>query len=546
MAMHSNQTIGYNLANLMTTTDTTTQSATLPTSEALAQENAQLKAEIQWLKEQLGLAKHRLFAPSSEKTPVGQEALLFNEAEACAAPEVPEPVSETITYTRRKFVGQRELNLAGLPTEDIVYDLPEDQQVCPQCDGALHEMGADVRNEVKIVPATLIVVRHIRTKYTCRHCQEQEIKTPVLTAPMPTTAFPNSLASPSAVAHIMVQKFVEGTPLYRQEQSFSRLGFSLSRQTMANWMLTGATWLTKVYARLKVHLLTRDIAHADETTLQVLHEAGRAAQSPSYMWLYRSGRDGPAIVLFEYQTTRAGAHPSAFLKGFRGYLHVDGYAGYEGLTGVTLVGCWAHARRKFLEAINVLPAPERKKGGTAAHKGLEFCNQLFEIERDLHAVTPEERLAGRQRRSATVLALFRAWLDEISVSALPKSKLGEAITYCLNQWRKLNAFLQEGRLELDNNRSERAIKPFVIGRKNWLFANTPGGARSSATIYSLVETAKENGLNPLTYLTYLFERLPNINPKDPDAVDELLPWSAAVQERCRIPSKPSRPACSVL
>jgi transposase len=203
---------------------------------------------------------------------------------------------------------------------------------------------------------------------------------------------------------------------------------------------------------------------------------------------------------------------------------------------------WAHARRKFTEAITVLPTPERKKGGTAAHKGLDFCNQLFKIERDLHELTPEERLAGRKLRSIPVLSKFRVWLDELSVAALPKSKLGEAITYCLNQWRKLNAFLLDGRLELDNNRSERAIKPFVIGRKNWLFANTPRGARSSATIYSLVETAKENGLNPLTYLTYLFEQLPNINRKDPEAIDALLPWSMAIQTHCRIPSKPARPA----
>ena len=525
----------------MTSPDLTTCPQPAPTPEALAEEMARLKAENQWLKEQLGLAKHRLFAPSSEKTPVGQEAMLFNEAEACAAPEVAQPLCETITYTRRKFAGQRELNLAGLPVEEIVYDLPKEEQVCPACEGALHEMGADVRTEIKIVPATLSVVRHIRPKYTCRHCQNHEVKTPVLTAPMPTTAFPNSLASPSAVAHIMVQKFVEGSPLYRQEHSFARLGFSLSRQTMANWMLLGADWLQPVYARMKFHLLKRDIAHADETTLQVLQEAGRAAQSTSYMWLYRSGRDGPPIVLFDYQATRAGAHPGAFLKGFRGYLHVDGYVGYEGLSGVTLVGCWAHARRKFMEAMNVVPAPQRKEGATAAHKGLDFCNQLFAIERDLHEVTPEERLLERQQRSTLVLGSFRAWLDAMSVQVLPKSKLGEAVTYCLNQWGKLNAFLLDGRLELDNNRSERAIKPFVVGRKNWLFANTPRGARSSATIYSLVESAKENALNPLTYLTYLFERLPNINLKNPEAVDELLPWSELIQAKCRVPSKPARP-----
>jgi transposase len=508
----------------------------------LVEELARLKAENQWLKEQLGLAKHRLYAPSSEKTPVGQEALLFNEAEACAAPEVPEPVTQTITYTRRKFSGQRELNLAGLPVEEILYELPPEEQVCPQCEGRLHEMGADVRTELKIMPAVVSVVRHIRPKYACRHCQNHQIKTPILTAPMPTTAFPNSLASPSAVAHIMCQKFVEGLPLYRQEAAFSRLGVSLSRQTMANWMLVGAEWLKPLYVRMKTHLLQRDTAQADETTLQVLQEAGRAAQTESYLWLYRSGRDGPPIVLFEYQPTRAAQHPRTFLNGFRGYLQVDGYAGYDELPGVRLVGCWAHARRKFVEAINLLPAPQRKQGGTHAHVGLEFCNQLFAIERELHDLTPEARLAARNQRSRAVLDKLEVWLATMAEKVLPKSKLGEAITYCRHQWPKLEGFLLDGRLELDNNRSERSIKPFVIGRKNWLFANTPRGARSSALIYSLVETAKENGLNPFTYLTYLFEQLPNVNLKDVEALEALLPWSEPVQATCCVPSKPSRPA----
>jgi hypothetical protein len=340
----------------------------------------------------------------------------------------------------------------------------------------------------------------------------------------------------------MTHKFVEGSPLYRQEAALERMGFVLSRQTMANWMITGAAWLEKIFDRLHFHLRKRAILHADETTLQVLKEEGRPAQSTSYVWLYRSGRDGPAIVLFEYQPTRAGEHPLAFLKGFLGWLHVDGYAGYEGLPGVTLVGCWAHARRKFTDAINVLPTPERKKGQTVAHQGLAFCNKLFEIERELHDVTPEQRFAAREQRSRPVLQKFRVWLDALEGKVLPKSKLGEALTYCRNQWPKLLGFLQDGRLELDNNRSERAIKPFVIGRKNWLFANTPRGAKSSAIIYSIVETAKENGLVPFAYLTYLFEKLPNVNLKDPEALDLLMPWSEAVQAKCRVPSKPTRPA----
>jgi len=435
--------------------------------------------------------------------------------------------------------GQRELNLTGLLVEEVEYKLPQAEQICPCCQGPLHEMGADERTEIKIVPATVSVLKHIRTKYACRHCQNHEIKTPILTAPMPTTAFPNSLASPSAVAHILCQKFVEGSPLYRQQAALHRLGFELSRQTMANWMLAGAGWLDKLFARMTIHLKQRDIAHADETTLQVLKEEGRAAQSTSYMWLYRSGRDGPPIVLFEYQPTRAAEHPRTFLTGFSGYLHVDGYAAYEGLPGVRLCGCWSHARRKFVEAVNVLPAPTRKAGGTPAHAGLAFCDALFKIERDLHDATPEERWAGRNVRSQAVLDKMRVWLDEMEAKVLPKSALGGAVTYCRNQWSKLTAFLEDGRLEIDNNRSERAIKPFVIGRKNWLFANTARGAHSSAVIYSLVETAKENDLSPFPYLTYLFEQLPNIDLKDPEALDQLLPWSETIQAKFRIPAKPT-------
>jgi transposase len=510
--------------------------------QSQAKENLQLKAENQWLKEQLGLAKQRLFGPSREASPVvGQEAMLFNEVEACASAVLPDPQSETVTYTRRKKIsGQRDLQLADLPVEEIPYDLPEDERVCPQCSGPLHEMGHDVRREVKVIPAKVVLVLHNRAKYACRYCQNNEIKTPILVAPMPETAFPNSLASPSAVAYIMCQKFVEGSPLYRQEASLGREGFELSRQTMANWMLTGASWLDTIYDRLKFKLLERDVLHADETTLQVLKEEGRAPQSTSYLWLYRSGRDGPPIVLFEYQTTREAQHPRKFLGKYSGFLHVDGYVGYEGMADITLVGCWSHARRKFIEAINVLPAPTRKKGGTLEHEGLEFCDKLFAIERDLHDVTPEERRVGREERSKPVLLEFHAWLDDRVGKTLPKSLLGAAVTYCRNQWSKLIAFLIDGRLELDNNRSERAIKPFVIGRKNWLFANTPRGAKASATIYSLIETAKENGLNPRTYLTYLFEQLPNINVKDSDALDLLLPWSDPIQAKCRVPSKSCR------
>lgn len=512
----------------------------LDTTKRLADEVEQLKAEIQWLKEQIGLAKHHQFGSSSEKSSSEQIASLFNEAEVCAEPDLPEPAAleQIVTYKRRKAKGQRELDLENLEVVETPYRLPEDQQICPQCSGPLHEMGKEERDEIEHVPATYRIRRHVRYKYACRHCQQEETTTPILAAPMPKPAFPGSLASASSVANIMVQKFVVGTPLYRQEQQFERQGLHLTRQTMANWMIKGAGHLRPLYDKMHEILLDHDIAHADETVLQVLRQPGRAAQSDSYMWLYRSGRDDPPIVLFEYQPTRAGSHPKSFLAGFIGYLHVDGYVAYECLPGViVLVGCWAHVRRKFDEAIKALPTPARKKAGSAAHVGLGYCNALYEIERDLVQATPDERKAARLERSRPVLDAFKLWLDEQAPKFLSKSLTGKAIGYCRNQWPKLVRFLEDGRLEIDNNRAERSIKPFVMGRKNWLFANTPKGAHASAVIYSLVETAKENGLNPFEYLRTLFERLPNIDPDDPEAITELLPWSQTIQKTCAAPKR---------
>ncbi len=327
---------------------------------------------------------------------------------------------------------------------------------------------------------------------------------------------------------------VEGLPLYRQEQQFARLGISLSRQTLANWVLYGAnTWLNLIYDRMYHHLMERDVLHADETTLQVLREPDKSSTASSYLWLYRSGQEGQPIVLFNYQQTRASKHPRKFLSPFQGYLHVDGYVGYNGIPKVKLVGCWAHARRKFDEALKALPEQQQSKDVTAK-EGLQFCNQLFAIEREIKDLSFDERHQVRLEKSRPLLDAFSVWLRTQTPKVLPKSALGQAIKYCRNQWDKLEAFLEDGRLEIDNNRSERSIKPFVIGRKNWIFANTPKGAKASAVTYSIVETAKENGLNPYQYLMYIFEELPNVDASNENAIDQLLPWSNSLPTRCRI------------
>lgn len=497
------------------------------------QQIAELTAKLTWFEEQFRLSQQKLFGHSSEQTNPDQ-IQIFNEAESDAQPSLPEPTMEDISYRRRKKQGHREAQLENLPVETIEYRLPPEEQICSCCGGALHEMSTEVRQEIKIIPAQAIVVKHVCYVYACRRCEREDIKTPIVTALMPAPVLPGSLASPSAMAHIMTQKYVDGMPLYRQEQQLSRLGIELSRQTLANWMIQGSErWLRPLYERMHEHLINKDILYADETTLQVLREPGRSAESTSYMWLYRTGREGPAIILYDYQTTRASKHPRQFLSDYKGYLHVDGYAGYNGLSGITLVGCWAHARRKFNEALKALPADQRN-APVAAKEGLDFCNKLFAIEREIHDTTPDERYKIRLERSRLVMDAFLAWLKYQGPRVLPKSAFGQAISYCRNQWDKLEAFLQDGRLELDNNRSERSIKPFIIGRKNWLFSNTPKGAKASATIYSIVESAKENGLNPYAYLQYLFEKLPNMNIQDHTVMDELLPWSSTLPFNCRI------------
>lgn len=499
----------------------------------LQEEKAKLELKLKWFEEQFRLQQQKLFGRSSEKMPMPEQMNLFNEAESEAKPDAPEPTIEEITYKRRKTKGHREEIFKDLPVETIEYHLSEDEQIC-NCGKSMHIMSKQVRKELKIVPAQVNVVEHVQMVYGCRNCENNGIETTIKTASMPKPALPGGMASASAVAHIMTEKFVKGVPFYRQEQEWKRMGIEISRQDMANWIIKSSErWLKILYERMREHLLKRDIIHADETTLQVLKELGRSASSTSYMWLYRTGREGPPIILYEYQTTRASKHPERFLKDFRGYLHTDGYDGYIAMPGIINVGCLAHARRYFVDAIKAVP-PKKDNIPTVTEEGLAFCNELFKVERLLHDVTCEERYEGRKKYSKPILDKFKEWIKYYSTRVAPKTALGKAVNYCKNQWNKLEAFMLDGRLEIDNNRSERAIKPFVIGRKNWLFSNTPKGAAASATSYSIIETAKENGLNPFSYIVYLLEQLPNMDIEDKDLIDALLPWADGLPDSCRV------------
>lgn len=497
---------------------------------SMKEQIVELSQKVEWFIEQVRLAKHHQFGASSEKSQYDQFNL-FNEIEATAEVKTEPELVEIERHYRKKAKESADRLPPDLPVEVVEHTLAKDKQICPECGEALHVMGKDIRRELKLIPAKAVIVEHVRYTYACRDCEKNACGVPILKAPVDEPVIKGSFASPEAVAQIMTQKFVMGAPLYRQEQDFRRNGIYLSRQTMSNWLLKcSEDWLEPVYNALREILCAHEVLHADETTLQVLHEPEKAAQSKSYMWMYRtSGEEKHPIVLYEYQPDRRAKHPAEFLKGFRGYLHADGYNGYHNLPeGIIVVGCWAHARRKWDEALKVLPPKDREN--SAALQGKRYCDRLFDIECNLQNLNPNERFEKRHELAKPVLDEFFAWLK--SLNPAPKTSLGQAVHYILKQRRYLERYLLDGRLEISNNRAERSIKPFVIDRKNFLFANTPRGAKASAMIFSIIETAKENGLNPFAYLVYIFKNAPSWDiPNNINALELLLPSN--VPESCK-------------
>ena len=521
------------------------------TEEKLKIENMLLKQRIEYLEsklqvvdELLRLSVRKQFGSSSEKNFVAAQLSLFDQyqdddsaADSKENKLQEESPIEEVTYKRRKKVGHRKEQLEGLPVETIEYRIPEEEQVCDCCHGQLHEMSKEVRKEVVIIPATLKVVEHVSYIYACRSCEKESITVPIKKAQAPRGALPGSPASASAIAYVMSQKFVDSMPLYRLEKHFERMGITFSRQTMSNWMINAyERWLKVLYEHMKKELLRQKIIHCDETTLQVLREKDRAPQTKSYMWLYRSGKYGIPIVLYDYQPSRGGKCPKKFLEGFSGHIHVDGYAGYNKVDNARFSACWAHARRAFVDALKALPANVKPESHslTVSNEGLEYCNRIFEVERLLKDEAPDVRFIERLKKSKPILDEFKKWLDYNSEITLPQGKAGKAIKYCLNIWDKLIVFLEHGMLEIDNNRAERSIKPFVIARKNFLFCNTPKGAEAAAVIFSITESAKESGLNPFEYLKYLFETMPNLDDFTENQLDNLVPWSSSLPYSCRV------------
>ncbi|WP_291299550.1 IS66 family transposase [Desulfosporosinus sp. BICA1-9] len=477
-----------------------------------------------------------MFGPSSEKSKyvLGEEAnqpSLFNEAEAESNRQAPEPTKVDVAGHSRKAKRTREELAANVPVVEVLCELDEEKCRCEICHGKMRVLGKEaVREELEIIPAKVRVLRYIRFSYVCEDCEKETGDATIMKAPTPAPVIKRSLASASTVAHVMYQKYVNGMPLYRQEKDWANQGVMLSRATLANWIIRSATdWLEPLWVLMKSHLLEQAVIHADETAIQVLKEEGKKPSSESRMWLYCSGNTGTApVVLFEYQPTRSGEHARRFLEGFHGWLQTDGYSGYNKVLNVTRCGCWAHLRRKYQEA---MPKSGPLQESTAA-VGFDYCNQLFTIDRELDQLSPDKRQLQRQERSKPVLEAYYTWLETVNV--LQGSKLAEAITYSVNQKASLSAFLEDGRIELSNNRAENKIRPFVIGRKGWLFSDTTKGAKASAIVYSIVETAKANKINVYMFLFYIFSKLPGIDFKaNPSLLEDFMPWSQKLPDYCR-------------
>jgi transposase len=508
----------------------------------LTNENVELRKLNKWYAEQFKIAQHHRFGASSEKSVWSEQMDLFNEAEVNADANLPEPtLEETITYTRKKRAGKRDELYDGLPTVQVIHEWPEVERVCQICGGALHACGHEVlRREIEVIPATVRAVEHVQTVYSCRDCEanpDDGLAVPMVKAPVPAPVIPGSgIASPSLVAFILSNKYVLALPFSRQEQEFARQDIIIPRQNMANWSIFTATrWLKPIFDLLYAVLLVCGFAQADETRYQVINEPNRKASTNSYLWIYRTGvYEEHQVVLFEYTETRAGKNPLEFLAGFSGYLNVDGYSGYYALehNGVILCGCWAHARRKFVDVLKT--APKHLQKDSPASIGLAYCDQLFALERKYkeEGLTPEQRYERRLTEAKPILLAFFAWATGLLPALTVKGKLREAVGYAVYQQSRLMNFLLDGRLEISNNRSERGIRPVAIGRNNWMFSYSPDGADASAIIYSIVETAKANNLVPFKYLEFLFKTLPNI-PRE--QFKDCLPWGTLAQERCTIP-----------
>lgn len=432
----------------------------------MAKKEAEWEATKASLFEKFRLAIERQFGPSTEKYRVEQGDLLINEAEVAVDEEDAASDESTIEASADELQPSAKPRTRGgrvalppeLPRVEVVHELPEASRHCTEDGTALKDIGTEISEELHVVPARVEVIRHIRHKYACPACEES-----VRIAPVPPKLLPKSNASATLLAYVATAKYQDALPLYRQSQIFARYGAEIPRNTLARWMVKAGERMTPLIEALRQHLLKAPLIHMDETTLQVNQETDRKASATSYMWLQRGGPPGQQIVLFDYDASRAGRVPVRLLGDYAGRLVTDGYEGYADVVrrnGLTHAGCWAHARRKFVEAQKVQPKGKTGKADWA----LNQIRKLYAVEKQAKALEPEARQALREQKSRPLIDQLRAWLDKSLAQVLPKSALGKALHYLQNQWQRLTRFLDDGLIPLDNNPAENAIRPYVVGR----------------------------------------------------------------------------------
>ena len=421
----------------------------------------------------------------------------------------------------RKKGGRKPLP-THLPRVEVIHELPEAERRCEHDGKILSEIGEVVSEQLDIVPATIQALRHVRKQYAC-DCGQC-----IKTAPLPAQPIPKSMASPGLLAHITVSKYQDGLPLYRQETILQRIGVDIPRVTLASWVIGVGALVQPLINLMRDRLLEYDIIQMDETPVQVLKEANRSAQSKSYLWVQRGGPPDGRVILYDYDASRSGGVPVRLLAGYSGYLQSDGYDGYNAVVaanGLRALGCMAHARRRFDEAVKT-QGKNKRRG--KAWRGLSLIQKLYRVEKQARAMTPDERHTYRLEHATPILTEMRDWLDGALPQVPPKNATGKALYYLNAQWDKLTRYLDDGRLEIDNNLCENAIRPFVVGRKAWLFSQSVAGVKASANLYSLIETAKAHGLEPYAYLREVFTKLPLADTVND--IEALLPGNINAQQ----------------
>ena len=504
---------------------------------------AQKEEMIEYLKKQLYGASSEKRKKRQEPQVDGQLTLfdmysqIFDEAEYNHDPKEVEPEQVVVVkeHTRKAKKTNTE-KYKDLPTEVIEVMLPGSEQFCPDCGTALVRVGKEyVREELSYIPATLKLVKYYRTTYKCPSCTDgfhlDQNDYKFIKSVVPSALIPHSPASASVVAWCIYQKYALSLPLYRQEKDWLQFGVEISRTTMANWIINCVErYFIHLYEYFRRELLKRQFLMADETKVQVLKEPERRAQSQSYMWLIRSGEDGlPPIITFGYTETRARYHIEKFLLGYQGgYLETDGYQGYNNLKNIKRCCCWSHVRRYFMDAI---PKGRQDDLSDPAVQAVQYCDKLFMHERYCkeHGYSLEQRKEYRLKKSKPAIDSFFEWLEK--QHPVVNSRMDKAVKYAQNRKQYLYTYLEDGRCSLSNNLSENSIRPFTVGRRNWLFCATPEGANASAVAYTMVEMAKANNLNIYKYLTYILDHRPSKEMSD-DQLALLAPWNKDVINAC--------------